>query len=126
MDAEDDLSDTMSQGSLRSTTSRRHQALSTGTKSPGLTPSVPGFAVASVPGSSKSTARLGVPEIPIARTPEAMTATVARGGGQRGGDDEPVPIQIAAINDGASEMSRDMGGLDPDDGWDEKFVYKVR
>lgn len=49
-----------------------------------------------------------------------MVARVA----EEGQVDDEAPAQ-PLLNDGASEMSRDMG-LELEEGWDEKFVYKVK
>lgn len=112
MRQDDDPSDTMSQGSMRShsrsnySTSRRHTTPSASTKSPeALGSAQQAFAVA-----SRAGARVG------------MGATVARVPGL---GMEPRQIPNVNIGDGASEISRDVGGLELEEGWDEKFVYKV-
>lgn len=101
MDAADDVSDTVSQGSIvsrRSMYSVRQgdSAVKSGMKSPHT-----------LGGGSRSSVGRRVSVMPMAKPP-----TMAMGGG--GGDD------------GMSEASRDVGGLQLDEGWDEKFVYKVR
>lgn len=111
MDAGDENSDTLSQGTMRShrsaySTSRRYQYTSASTKSPGTA-----TGAAAQPFASAPSAGGGVKGVV-----RGATATVARVG-----VDRPMPN----IGDGGSEVSRDVGGLQLEEGWDEKFVYKV-
>lgn len=115
MDAADDFSDTMSQSSLRSRRSirsRRPPALMEGEKSPSsLAASVPPRAFAAT------------------ATPSVGRRGGVRGGGGGGGGAGGMPMaRIAGLgngDDGMSDVSRDVGGLELEEGWDEKFVYKV-
>lgn len=105
----DDQSDTISQGSLRShrsnfSTSRRQTTPSASTKSP----------------EARGTAQYAIAATPRAGPRAVMGATVARVPGM-----EQRQVPNINIGDGASEMSRDVGGLELEEGWDEKFVYKV-
>lgn len=125
MDAGDEFSDTISQGSLRSNRSifsrrqqpqqqeqqqQQQQPSISSTKSPG-TPTAGG----APRGFVAPTASIGKA---IARVGGSGVGVAARVGEDR-------RMSQLQIPDGASEVSRDVGGLELDEGWDEKFVYKV-
>lgn len=110
MEAADDLSDTISQASLRSRRSIRSMR-------PAVLPAEGGGAPS--PSTPTPTAS-GAPRAFAAPSASGRRASV-RGVGE---------LSVARVagpgmgDDGVSDASRDVGGLELE-GWDEKFVYKV-
>lgn len=124
LDVADDLSETFSQVSLRSaksTLSRKQQATPVGAKSPGHASNPPNAGFVSPPLSQvRATARV-IGDGGGLGSSGRLIATIARVPGEGAGDEQQQPL----LNDGASELSRDVGGLALEEGWDENFVYKV-